>query len=154
MYKSFVLYVHDDLSGDPAWKKVGRAMTPYSAVRTRQKNCSRKFQLNHIFMGDPYHIQQLEQQFKHKFYHSSGAHINKINSQTEMFCMSESEIVSGLQDIIQKHNLHVVPMPLEEPYSASNAGECPLGIPIETQSHHSLRQWVQHKWGVCNDQQS
>ena len=63
MSKSFILYIHNDLSGDPDWKKIGKAMTPYSAVRSRQKNCSKKFYLNHIFIGDPCHINVLEESF-------------------------------------------------------------------------------------------
>ena len=98
MSKSFILYIHNDLSGDTNWKKIGKAMTPYSAVRSRQKNCSQKFYLNHIFFGDPEHINILEETFKKTCYRLSGTYLNKISGQTELFKMPEEEILIHLLD--------------------------------------------------------
>ena len=65
--RSFFIYVHDDLSQDPDWKKVGKSMTPHSAVRARQKYCSKKVSLNHLYFGDPAHIDFLEKEFKEEY---------------------------------------------------------------------------------------
>jgi len=151
MSKSFILYIHNDLSGDPDWKKIGKAMTPYSAVRSRQKNCSKKFYLNHIFLGDPCHIDVLEESFKRTCYTLSGTHINQISGQTEIFKMSEEAILDHLLGIIEKYNLRVKKIELDTPYSACNSGECPLQIPSEANSYAYLRNLVIRTWGMCSN---
>ena len=144
--KSFVLYVHKDLSGRPDWRKVGKSMTPYSAVRTRQKFCSDKFFLDHIFIGVPSHIDALEKSFKTRYQRYTGSFINKISGQTEMFNMSENDVLDGLKKIIKENNLYVRKIELDKPYSACNSGECPLGIPSETMSYDYLKNLVVSHW--------
>jgi hypothetical protein len=151
MSKSFILYLHNDLSGNPDWKKLGKAMTPYSAVRSRQKNCSEKFYLNHVFLGDPVHIDFLEETFKRDYYVYSGTHINKISGQTELFKMSEDAILLELSKIIENYKLHIKKVELDHPYSACNSGECPLNIPSEANSYSFLRDKIIKTWGVCSN---
>ena len=151
MSKSFILYLHNDLSGSSDWKKLGKARTPYSAVRSRQKNCSKKFYLNHIFLGDPIHIDFLEAKFKKHYYTLSGTHINQISGQTEIFKMSEDVILSELHRIIETDKLHVKKVNLDGPYFACNSGECPLQIPSEVNSYAYLRKQVIKTWGICSN---
>jgi hypothetical protein len=151
--KSFYVYIHDDLSQDPAWKKVGKCMTPYSAVRARQKFCSKKVSLNHLYFGDPAHIAFLEKTFKDKFVNKSGSVINKneISCQTEMFKMPESDIVIALNNIIETYALNIKKLELDPLYSASNPKECPLKIPNEDTSYNYCRELVIKYWGKCSD---
>jgi len=151
MSKSFIIYIHNDLSGDTNWKKIGKAMTPYSAVRSRQKNCSQKFYLNHIFFGDPEHINILEETFKKTCYRLSGTYLNKISGQTELFKMPEEEILIHLLGIIEQYNLNVKKIDLDGPYFACNSGECPLQIPSENYSYAYLRNLVIKTWGTCSN---
>jgi len=148
---SFILYLHNDLSGNPDWKKLGKAMTGFSAVRSRQKNCSEKFYLNHIFLGDPVHIDFLEETFKNTFYHYSGTAINRISGQTELFKMPENSIIKELMKIIEIYNLHIRKIELGKPYDACNSTECPLGTPSETNSYFYLRNMIVKQWGECSD---
>ena len=151
--KSFYIYVHDDLSQDPDWKKVGKSMTPHTAVRARQKYCSKKVSLNHLYFGDPAHIDFLEKEFKDKFADKTGTVINdgKISCQTEMFKMPEADIVDALNDIIETNALHVKNLELGYLYSASNQEECPLKIPNEDKSYDHCRELVITQWGQCSD---
>ena len=43
---SHFFYLHKDLTGEPDAWKLGIALTPYSAVRARQKFCWNKFKLD------------------------------------------------------------------------------------------------------------
>lgn len=149
MSKSFFFYVHNDLSGDPSWKKCGKGMTPYSVVRARQKYCSKKFQLNHLYFGNPSHISYLEEKFKNKFYKFSGTYLNSISSQTELFKMSELQIIEAVDYIIESNSLHITKLELQQPYSAANSGECPFGIPSEVNSYDYLKDKIIKKWGSC-----
>ena len=149
--KSFFWYMHNDLSGDPDWKKCGIGMTPYSVVRARQKFCSKQFSLNHLYFGNPHHINFLESEFKNKCYKKSGSHINEISSQTELFKMTELEILVSIDKIIIDNKLHVYKVELTNPYSAANSGECPFGIPSETISYDYLRDKVIKNWGKYED---
>jgi hypothetical protein len=147
MSKSFFLYVHDDLSSNPDWKKLGKGMTPYSVVRARQKFCSKKFSLSHLYFGNPNHISFLEAQFKNMFYNKSGTAINDINAQTELFKMAELEIVVAVNKIIKDNKLHIRKLELPKPYSAANSGDCPLSIPSEVNSYNYLKEMVTKEWG-------
>ena len=147
MNKSFFLYLHIDLSGNPQWRKLGIGMTPYSVVRSRQKFCSNRFELTHLFFGDPSHIAFLEQEFKTKFYQNSGTYINKINAQTELFKMSEEDILLELAKIIDANELHIKKLAMDTPYSAANSGECPYNIPSEVNSYSYLRDLIVEEWG-------
>jgi hypothetical protein len=146
MNKSFFLYLHNDLSGDTAWKKVGIGMTPYSVVRSRQKFCSSRFGLTHLFFGDPSHIAFLEEEFKSKFHRNSGTFINNISAQTELFKMLEDDILSKLNDIIKNNDLHIKKLDLAVPYTAANSGECPYNIPSESKSYNYLHQLIIDQW--------
>jgi hypothetical protein len=152
MNKSFFLYIHDDLSGDADWKKCGIGMTPYTVVRTRQKFCSKKFGLTHLYFGNPNHIKFLETQFKTKFYTKSGTAINGISAQTELFKMTELEIIVAINNIIKNNKLHVRKLELEEPYSAANSGECPYDIPGEATSYYYLKNKVKKQWGEFSEE--
>jgi hypothetical protein len=151
MSKSFYVYIHDEASGHPDWKKCGKGMTPYSVVRSRQKSSLKKICLNHLYFGNPMHVEFLENQFKNKFGHLSGSTLNEISSQTELFNMTEKEIITELDIIIKNNDLHIMKLELDQPYSAANSGECPMKIPSEAKSYDYHRNIVIKRWGSCED---
>ena len=149
--KSFFLYLHDDLSGDPEWKKLGKGMTPYSVVRARQKFCSKRFELTQLWFGHPSHINHLEELFKKRFYRNSGAFVNSISAQTEMFKMSAVAIVYNVNKMIVDNKLQVGLVKLDTPYSASNSGNCPFKIPSENKSHDHLSDLIHSQYGNAKE---
>lgn len=134
---SFFFYIHDDLSGDENFKKAGKSMTPYSAVRARQKFCSKKFYLNHLWMGNPDHIDFLENQVKSKLYFNSAIYLNGVGA-TEVFNIEENLLVEIVNQIIIDNELNIAKLNFETPYSASRSSDCPLKIPSEKES----KQWL------------
>jgi len=145
--KSFFLYLHDDMSGDPDWHKLGKGMTPYSVVRARQKFCSKRFELAQLWFGYPTHVHYLEEAFKKKFYKNSGEFVNKISAQTEMFKMSKDDIIGNVNKIIVDNKLQVGLVTLATPYSASNSTGCPFKIPPEKRSYDHLWNIVHTNYG-------
>lgn len=145
--KAFFFYIHKDLGGDSNWRKIGIAMTPYSAVRARQKNLSKEFSLDHVYFGIPSDIAKLETNIKNIFKHMSGSILNNIAAQTEMFKISETDLLDEIHKQIVSLNLHVEKCVLAVPYSAANSGACPLGIPCEQNSHEYLTNILENKYG-------
>jgi hypothetical protein len=142
---SFFLYIHDDLSGDSNWKKIGKSMTPYSAVRARQKYCSKVFHLNHIWFGDPTDINFLEESIKNNLHTVSAKNLNGVSA-TELFKIKETELVKQINQTIDDYGLQVWKQDLDKPYSASKSSECPFKIPSERDSYYHLKKILkEHK---------
>ena len=139
---SFFFYIHNDLSGDPDWKKIGKSMTPYSAVRARQKYCSEVFHLNHIWFGNPKDINFIEKTIKTNLHELSAKYLNGISA-TEVFKIQENELIKQVNQLIEDYGLQVWKQQLDKPYSASKSSECPLEIPMETESYHYLKKILQ-----------
>ncbi len=142
---SFFFYIHNDLSGDPDWKKIGKAMTPYSAVRARQKYCSEVFHLNHIWFGNPKDISFIEQTIKVNLHKLSAKYLKGISA-TEVFKIKEKELIKQINQLIEDYGLQVWKQDLDKPYSASKSSECPFKIPSEKDSYYHLKQILkEHK---------
>lgn len=124
---SHFLYMHKATCGTSNVTKVGKVMTPYSAVRLRQRNMAKQFFLDHVYFGNPRHISFLESKVKQELDHK------KLTgkAQTELFNISVSDMNNLVNNIIKEHDLQVSEVVLAEPYSATNSGDCPLGVPSE-----------------------
>lgn len=144
---SFFLYIHSDLSGEPDVWKVGKAITPYSAVRARQKFMWKKFQLDHLYFGRPSHIEILEESIKTNLFNFSATNLLGESTQTELFKIQIDDLLGHIGAVIKNKSLHVAKMHLVSPYSASNSGECPFGIPPENRSYQYLMPKVQETYG-------
>jgi hypothetical protein len=128
---SHFLYIHKDLSNvDGVWK-VGVAMTPYSAVRARQKFCWNKFQLDYLYFGLPWDIRRLENAVKYNFYRYSGKCAQGTSANTEMFKVDIDVLLNEIANIITEKKLKVLRVQLPKPYSAAKSGDCPFKIPSE-----------------------
>jgi hypothetical protein len=60
MSTSYWLYMHPELSGAEHYWKVGKSLTPYSAVRSRQRFLVNDFYLTALWFGHPDDIARLE----------------------------------------------------------------------------------------------
>jgi hypothetical protein len=143
---SHFLYIHKDLSGDPDWNKAGVSVTPYTAVRVRQKFCSKEFALDHLYFGRERHIHQLESLIKERYSHLTGKAITGMN-QTELFKVSQSDLVAFINLTIKERHFHIQKVELKKPYSAANAGNCPFGIPSEGAVWQWANRLVDDRWG-------
>lgn len=128
---SYFFYIHPDLNGTPNVHKLGITKTPYSAVRARQKFCWNQFGLTHLYFGLPYSIGILESKLKSRLLYQSGNKINGFGAQTEMFMIPIDDLISQVDGIIADRKLNILRVELPQPYTASNSGQCPFGIPTE-----------------------
>ena len=136
--KSFFLYIYGDLCGNPEYNKLGVGMTPYSVLRSRQKSCSERIEIDYLLFGHPDQVSFLEDKFKKKYNHLTGTMLNGIPSQTELFKIKKENMFDSVMEIINEYKLNVVFLNMPVPYSAVNSGECPLGIPSEKRSYDFL----------------
>lgn len=136
---SHFLYVHKDLNRTKDVWKLGITLTPYSAVRSRQKFCWEKFGLDYLWIGDPNDIALLEQTLKTDLKALSGKALKGFGTQTEMFKIPINELLKYIALLIEVNNLRVKQVSMSEPYTASNSGSCPFGIPSEKDAHEWLR---------------
>lgn len=128
--------------------KLGKTMTPYSAVRSRNRVYWGGFGLDHLFFGHPASIDALEESLKLFFHEFSGTVLNKRSGQTEMFMVDIDVLLAKIQELIVKNNLQVAKVAMDAPYTASNSGECPFGIPSESKSYEYLDNLVNAQLGV------
>lgn len=143
---SHFLYVHKDLTGISGVWKIGQAITPYSAVRARQKFCWQQFGLDYLWFGFPGHIDFLEEVLKKKFRDCSGQHLQNFGTQTEIFKIDINFLRKEISDIIKEHNLCVRELILDTPYVASNSGQCPFKIPSEKEAYYWLTKKALEAW--------
>lgn len=128
---SHFLYVHKDLTNVKGVWKIGVAMTPYSAVRARQKFCWNKFSLDYLYFGLPGHIALIETLVKRRFSHLTGKRSQGNGANTEMIKIDIEYLLKEIKNIIEQHNLKVHQLYLNEPYSAAKSSDCPFGLPSE-----------------------
>ena len=138
---SHFLYIHKDLSNVTGVWKVGVAMTPYSAVRARQKFCWNKFHLDYLYFGLPGHIKHLEKIIKWRFEHLTGKQAQGTSANTEMIKIDIEILLKEIKKIITEYNFKIHQLELPEPYSAAKSGDCPFGIPSEI----NASAWLQNK---------
>lgn len=127
---SYFLYIHADTSNSEGVWKVGKSLTPYSAVRSRQKNSWKQFELDYLWFGYPQEIHFLEKKVKRHFYKHSGKYKTGY-SQTELFQIPVKQIVNYINETINDNSLLIQSIELKEKYCASKSGSCPFGIPSE-----------------------
>ena len=135
---SHFLYIHPCMAGTSDVWKIGVSKTPYSAVRSRQKFTWDKFGLTDLYFGDPSDIDRLEKSIKHNFKHLSGKAIQGYG--TELFKINKKILKQHIAYTIEHGNLKVIPIPMEEPYTAASSGQCPFGIPGESDADYWLHQ--------------
>lgn len=140
------LYIHKDMSGDPSWNKVGISITPYSAVRSRQKNCSKEFTLDHLYFGRAGHIERLESILKDTYRSLTGKVITG-RGQTELFNLAQDTLVEIINETIVKKKFDIFKVALKNPYSASKASDCPFDVPGESAVGPWARKLVLETWG-------
>lgn len=145
---SHFFYIHRDLRDHPDVNKIGIAISPYSAVRARQKFCWDRVGLDHVYFGMPNHIRYLETIFKQKYFEFSGKHLNRRGGQSELFKMTEKEILNAVNNIVNGYKLNIKKLELTESYTASNSQQCPLKLPPESQLHNHCNREVSKIWGT------
>jgi hypothetical protein len=145
------LYIHKDMSGDPAWNKVGISITPYSAVRSRQKNCSQEFTLDHLYFGRAVHIGLLEYILKDTYKSFTGKAITG-RGQTELFKLTQEQLVKIINESIVEREFDIIKMALKKPYSASKASNCPFDVPSESAVAPWAKKLVLETWGESEEE--
>jgi hypothetical protein len=145
------LYIHKDMSGDPAWNKVGISITPYSAVRSRQKNCSQEFTLDHLYFGRAVHIERLEYLLKDTYKNFTGKVITG-RGQTELFNLTQDQLVKIIDENIVKKEFDIIKMELKNPYRASKASDCPFDVPSESAVAPWAKKLVLETWGESEEE--
>lgn len=148
---SHFLYIHKDLTNVPDAWKVGKTLTPYSAVRSRQKFCWNQFGLQHLYFGFKSHIAFIEDKVKQKFYPWSGKKIQQFGTQTEMFKVNIEHLTKFIDQLIVENNLKVRKVEMQGDYTASNSGSCPFGIPSEAWAEHWAHQKCLEIFGVSEE---
>ena len=141
--KSYFFYIHREIQGIPDVWKAGKSITPYSAVRARQKFCWNTFSLDYLWFGRPKHIDILEDRVKYHFNYCSA----KGDARTELFNIDIDTLLKYVSYVINEYNLDVKIVELEQPYSSANSGNCPLSIPPEGYHNATLDARLELEFG-------
>jgi len=144
---SHFFYIHKDLSGEPDAWKIGIALTPYSAVRARQKFCWNQFKLDHVYFGRAFHIEVLEDLLKRRLWRHCAKFVKGGSSQTEMFKLPIEELLKEVETVINERELHIRKLDLPNGYSATKKSKCPFKLPSEALAAEYCAQRVTEHWG-------
>jgi hypothetical protein len=145
------LYIHHDLSGVPDVWKIGVSITPYSAVRSRQKFCWNQFGLQHLYFGTSKCIAHLEWAIKNHFNSKSGKALKNYGTQTEMFNVPIADLLNYIKQYVEQNQLLVKKVEMSGDYTASRSGACPFGIPSETLAGEWCEEKIKDIFGDCRD---
>jgi hypothetical protein len=118
-------YIHKELSGQADVWKIGISITPYSAVRLRQRFLAKRFELDKVYFGRGRDIKTLEDTLKRKLEYCAIGNYG----QRELFKIKFNDLENMINDIIE--NLDIEVDNAGKSYSASSSGICPLGAPTE-----------------------
>jgi hypothetical protein len=143
---SHFFYLHKDLTGEPDAWKLGIALTPYSAVRARQKFCWNKFKLDHVYFGESYHIGVLESLLKRRLWRYCAKYVKHGSAQTEMFKLPIEDLMKEIELVIAERKLHIHKLDLPNGYSAAKMSECPLNLPSEAEASNYCRRLCEQRW--------
>lgn len=144
---SHFFYIHKDLTGEPDAWKIGIALTPYSAVRARQKFCWNQFKLDHVYFGESFDIGVLESLLKRRLWRYCAKYVKYGSAQTEMFKLPIEDLMKEIELVIAERKLHIHKLDLPNGYSAANMSKCPLNLPGEKLAAEYCRQRVDEIWG-------
>lgn len=159
MSTSYWLYIHPELQGKEHYWKVGKSLTPYSAVRSRQRFLVNDFYLTNLWFGDPNDIATVEN-IVHSMYRPN--YNSKLGSgRGELVYYNELEhgypLDIAISTVIRIRNANVKPMSIGNPlgYHATNSTQCAFNCPQEKDAHTWSRRKLKEMFGLkVNDPRS
>lgn len=138
---SYVLYLHRELRLLENWWKAGRAITPYSAVRLRQRLVHDQFCLEHVYFGNPEDIKWLEKRIHSAFPGPDNTYCNK-----ELVQVEEARLLAFIDHQISHFGLEITH--LGDNYTAHRSQHCPYGFPVEKDIHEWARDKLEETFGT------
>jgi len=140
MKNSYWFYLHPELTNQPHYHKAGRSLTPYSAVRSRQRFMLADFYLTAVWFGHPEDIAHLERTV-HDLYRPSELGPGRreliyYNPEQRRY-----DLETAIEMIIYSHRLSVVRRYTQDPrgYHAVNSSQCPFNCAAEKDAHEWSR---------------
>ena len=139
MSTSYWLYIHPELSNKENYWKVGKSLTPYSAVRSRQRFLVDDFYLTAVWFGHPDDIALLEAEIHRMF---RPVVWNKLgSSRGELVYFNPEHETETLEQTIDavitvnEYRVRRIVAPSPRGYHATNASQCPYGCAQEKDAH-------------------
>ena len=148
---SYWFYLHPELSGRTNYWKAGKSLTPYSAVRSRQRFLVDDFYLSAVWFGHPTDIAKLEK-LVHGLYSPRGqSQLGSSRGELIYYDPKEqdSSLEARVEQIIYSYNLSVQRMFTGDSrgYHATNSSQCCFGCWQEKDAHEWSRRRV---WELFN----
>lgn len=145
-------YIHPDVSGVSDVWKIGVTISPYTAVRQRQKYMYKTFFIDHLYIGTGRDIARLESSLK-QLLNDSG-YATSRSSQTEMFEIDIIKLLDIVNQQIKEKELDVFKLPLDKPYSATSSGTCPLNLPSESKVTQHVKNMLKTQFKIIDPEDS
>jgi hypothetical protein len=139
MSTSYWLYMHPELTGEPGYWKVGKSLTPYSAVRSRQRFLVNDFYLTAVWFGHPNDIADQERDILVRF---RPPHTQRLgSSRSELIYYQppagQPQLAQVLDQMILSSQRRIQRMHPDDArgYHATNSGQCCFGSDREAYAH-------------------
>ena len=146
MSNSYWLYLHPELQGKQHYWKVGKALTPYSAVRARQRFLVDDFYLTAVWFGHPKDVATIEQLIHSMYRPMNEARLGSSRSELVYYNPEDHELTleSSIQLAIDLRGASLKRMSTGNPngYHATNSTQCPFDCPQEKYAHDWSRKRI------------
>ena len=155
MSTSYWLYIHPELQGKKNYWKVGKCLTPYSAVRARQRFLVDDFYLTAVWFGVPGDVAQVESAIHAAYRPKYGAQLG--SSRSELVYYDEDQagesLISTIDTVIAIQGARLKRRPIKNPkgYHATNSGQCVFNCPQEKNAHEWSRQQIKTMFDIKYD---
>jgi len=134
--------------------KFGITHLLWERLRMQQQGTDEEIQFDHVWlMRAPFkwEIDQIENELK-KFYGKYCLHnTTRRAGHTEWYSQVDLEEFSQLLDSLAKTlGCDLVKIHLEKPYTATNSGQCPLGLPSNDRyrGKEYIQEWTESYWNT------
>lgn len=141
MSTSYWLYMHPELGGQQHYWKVGKSLTPYSAVRSRQRFLVDDFYLTAVWFSEPGEIAALERDIHDIWRPKYGKKLGSSRGELIYYNPEEENrnLTTAVELMIISRQANIKRMYTCDPkgYHATNAGQC---------CFHSDQEKYAHEW--------
>ena len=146
MSTSYWLYLHPELQGKKNYWKVGKSLTPYSAVRSRQRFLVDDFYLTAVWFGHPSDVAAMEQIIHSIYRPILGSKLGSSRGEL-VYYDEEAEgysLATSIQLAIDLRKASLTRMHTSDPrgYHATCSSQCVFNCVQEKDAHEWSRRLI------------
>jgi hypothetical protein len=132
--------------------KFGITHLLWERLRMQQQGTDEEIQFDHVWLmraKSKKHIDSIESKLKNFYSHYCLHTTTKRAGHTEWYTHVDlKEFTKLLKTYSEEYGSELVKVPLKKPYTATNSGQCPLGLPTNDRfkGKEYIQEWTDNYW--------